>query len=418
MLFIGEALEKSIGLKSALGKVSLAGNIAPASKITCNIGSAVRIHPGSVNRRGARTAACGRESMQRRDGLELIRVGGAMALPAMLRELGADAEAIIAGSGLDPEILADPENVIPFLTLGRLFEQAVQATRRDHIGLLLGQLSSTRSLGYLGLLAENSPNVRTALDNLVRYFHIHDARGVPILEVSKGTASLGYTIFENSIVGGPEIVDFAVASLFNILRRLCGPSWQPLEVGLPRQRPRNTRPHDAAFNAPLRFGAEHGVIVFSTDWLTQPVRDANPLIFRLVKDHVEELEAESVESFEARLRRLLRTLVLTRRCSLEALSELFRLEPRTLARRMEREDIKFRALVDEARYEVARHLLADTTLAMTHVAAMLDYSEASAFSRAFRRWSGKTPIAWRADRSVPRERTGRKRSTGAARTAK
>ncbi len=75
---------------------------------------------------------------------------------------------------------------------------------------------------------------------------------------------------------------------------------------------------------------------------------------------------------------------------------------------MERDDIKFRALVDEARYEVARHLLADTSLAMTHVAAMLDYSEASAFSRAFRRWSGKTPIAWRAERFLPRDRPSRK----------
>ena len=100
------------------------------------------------------------------------------------------------------------------------------------------------------------------------------------------------------------------------------------------------------------------------------------------------------------------------------MSELFHLEPRTLARRMEREDIQFRALVDKARYEVARHLLADTSLAMTHVAAMLDYSEASAFSRAFRRWSGNTPVAWRAERFLPRETRSRKSVKGRVRTAK
>ncbi len=339
--------------------------------------------------------------MQRQDGLELIRVGGAIALPAILRDLGADAEAIIANAGLAPEALADPENVIPFVTLGQLLEEAGRVTRCDHIGLLLGQKSSTRSLGYLGVLVENSHDVKNAIDNLIRHFHLHDARGVPILDVAKGTSSLGYTIFENSVAGAREIVDFAVASLFNIMRRLCGDSWQPLEIGLPRPRLRSTRPYDNVFGVPLRFGAEHGVMVFATDWLAQPVRDANPLVRGLVEARIEELEAGSVESFEARLRRLLRTLVLTRRCSLEAVSELFHLEPRTLARRMESEGIQFRALVDEARYEVARHLLADTSLAMTHVAAMLGYSEASAFSRAFRRWAGKTPIAWRADRSFP-----------------
>jgi AraC-like DNA-binding protein len=342
--------------------------------------------------------------MQRQDDLELIRVGGATALPAILRDRGADADAVILAAGLTPEMLAEPENVIPFLALGHLLEQAARATRCDHIGLLAGQKASLQSFGYLGLLVENSPNVRSGLDNLIRYFHIHDARGVPILEVSKGTASFGYTIFENSVAGAREVVDFAIASLFNVVRRLCGPSWQPIEIGLPRHRPRNTRPYDTVFNAPLRFGAEHGIVVFSTDWLSEPVPDANPLIRGLVEDRLEELEAKSVEGFEARLRRLLRTLVLTRRCSFEALGELFRLEPRTLGRRLEREDIKFRELVDEARYEVARHLLADTSLAMTHVAAMLDYSEASAFSRAFRRWSGKTPIAWRADRFRPREK--------------
>ncbi|SDR64279.1 Helix-turn-helix domain-containing protein [Rhizobiales bacterium GAS113] len=335
---------------------------------------------------------------QKRRRFELARVGGAIAIPKILDELGADANAVIDAAGLSPEILADSDNVVPFLALGHLLHQCVEATRVEHIGLLLGQNSSTSSLGYLGVLVENSADVRTALGGLVRYFHIHDARGVPILEVSQGTASLGYTIFENSVPGALEIIDSVVASLFNIMRRLCGRSWRPIAVMLPRPRPRSARPFDSFFEVPVRFGAEHGVIVFSTDWLTQSVSDANPLIRRLAEDRIAEIEAETVESFEAQLRPLMRTLVLTRRCSLETVAQLFHLEPRTLARRLEGEAIKFRALVDDARYEVARHLLADTSLAMTQVAEMLDYSEASAFTRAFRRWSGKTPIAWRAER--------------------
>src|SRR4029077_5875651 len=54
------------------------------------------------------------------------------------------------------------------------------------------------------------------------------------------TASLGYTIFENPIPGTLDIIDAAIASLFNVMRRLCGSSWQPIEVWLPRPKPRNT----------------------------------------------------------------------------------------------------------------------------------------------------------------------------------
>ncbi|MBV9135667.1 MAG: AraC family transcriptional regulator ligand-binding domain-containing protein, partial [Hyphomicrobiales bacterium] len=134
--------------------------------------------------------------MQRHDGLELTRIGGAVALPAIFHDLGADFAALLARLDLNPKIFAEPENVVPFLMLANLLEQSALATRCDHIGLLVGQGSSAATLGYLGLLVENSPNLRTALDNLIRYFHVHDGRGVPLLEVSKGTVSLGYAVFD------------------------------------------------------------------------------------------------------------------------------------------------------------------------------------------------------------------------------
>src|SRR5262249_5557590 len=151
------------------------------------------------------------------------------------------------------------------------------------------------------------------------------------------------------------------------------------------------------FDVPVRFSAEHGLIMFPARWLPEPVRHASPLIRRLVESHIEELGAERAGSFETQLRRLLRTLVLAQKCSLKSVGQLFKLQPRTLNRRLEREEINFRALADQARHDVARHLLGDTSLAITQVAAMLGYSEPSAFSRAFRRWSGEAPTVWRAD---------------------
>jgi AraC-like DNA-binding protein len=59
--------------------------------------------------------------------------------------------------------------------------------------------------------------------------------------------------------------------------------------------------------------------------------------------------------------------------------------------------MRFRTIANEVRFEIARQLLAATSLSLGQIAAALDYSEASAFTRAFRRWSGQTPSAWRAD---------------------
>jgi AraC-like DNA-binding protein len=84
-------------------------------------------------------------------------------------------------------------------------------------------------------------------------------------------------------------------------------------------------------------------------------------------------------------------------CSADGLADLLAMHRRTLNRRLGAEGTRFRTVVNEVRFEIARQLLADTGLSFGQVAAALDYSEASAFTRAFRRWSGQTPTAWRSD---------------------
>jgi AraC-like DNA-binding protein len=69
--------------------------------------------------------------------------------------------------------------------------------------------------------------------------------------------------------------------------------------------------------------------------------------------------------------------------------------PRTLVRYLQRENTDFRKIVDEVRYELAQHLLADTSISITQIADSLNFSEHSAFTRAFRRWSSSTPMDWR-----------------------
>jgi AraC-like DNA-binding protein len=98
----------------------------------------------------------------------------------------------------------------------------------------------------------------------------------------------------------------------------------------------------------------------------------------------------------ADLRRLLRTELLRDTCSAAAVARLFSMHRRTLNRHLRMEGLAFRQAVNEVRFEIACELLANTDMTLSQVAAVLRYSELSAFTRAFRRWSGQTPSAWRA----------------------
>jgi AraC-like DNA-binding protein len=83
----------------------------------------------------------------------------------------------------------------------------------------------------------------------------------------------------------------------------------------------------------------------------------------------------------------------------DQVAKLFSMHRRTLCRRLTVHGTSFQELVDEIRYEMARQFLESSTTDVGHIAAMLDYADASAFARAFRRWSGTTPVQWRLMRS-------------------
>jgi len=103
------------------------------------------------------------------------------------------------------------------------------------------------------------------------------------------------------------------------------------------------------------------------------------------------------------LRRVLRTELLRDACSAAAVARLFSMHRRTMSRHLRTEGLAFRQVANEVRFEISCELLQNTDMAVNQIAAVLRYSELSAFTRAFRRWAGQTPSAWRASHSRARD---------------
>jgi AraC-like DNA-binding protein len=129
---------------------------------------------------------------------------------------------------------------------------------------------------------------------------------------------------------------------------------------------------------------------------TEQIADgALAVLFRLLKRRVEEIQARHCDSFPDQVRGVLRAALLTGCASAGEVAALFSIHSRTLNRRLHESNTSFRELVHEGRYEIARRMLETSSLNVTEVASALGYADASAFTRAFRRWSGTTPGAWR-----------------------
>jgi AraC-like DNA-binding protein len=326
-------------------------------------------------------------------------ISGVAAIPAVLESLGADPAEVFAEAGLDLALFSDLENLISLKELGALVKLCVARTGCQHFGLLVGQRGGLQSLGLVGLVVRFSPDVRTALRRLGQYMHLYHGGQITALVEDDGTAILTYGLYEPGTEAVDQIGDGAIAILFNIMRALCGPDWLPREVQLARRKPADVRPYRRFFGAPLRFDAERDALVMSAHWLTRRLPEADVGLQRLLQGHIDTLEARHGDDFPEVVRSVLGTALLTGHASAEQVAALFSVHSRTLTRRLAAFGTNFKELVDESRFEIARQMLLNTALDVSQIAESLDYADASAFTRAFRRWSGTTPAAWRAARS-------------------
>lgn len=154
-------------------------------------------------------------------------------------------------------------------------------------------------------------------------------------------------------------------------------------------------PFQQFFQAPLRFDSGQYAVVFPASWLNRRLPDTSPDMLLLLQQEINKFEVREGNSFLEQVRSLLRTTLLTGHSSADQTAELFSMHRRTLTRNLNALGTNFQQVVDEIRFEVARQLLEDSAMEVIQIASYLGYSNASAFTRAFKRWSSTTPARWR-----------------------
>jgi len=319
-------------------------------------------------------------------------------VPRLLRKLGVQPGELLASLGLAPQLLDAPHNEIPFSALGPLLLAGAARTRRPHFGLLVAEPVRLAGLGLVGRLAACAPDVGTGLRDLCDHMHVRDRGAVVSLAVGGSTASLGYAIYargSEGAEGSDEIYDAALAIGANLLRDLCGPRATPTQVLFSHREPADPRPWRRCFGAPVLFDADRTEIAFPARWLSRRPPGADAALHRRLEAQVRELESRAANDLVAGLRRALRTRLLGGKVSVGEVARMLAIHRRTLNRRMETLNTSVHDVAEELRFEVARQLVGSTAMPLIEIAAALGYADASGFTRAFRRWSGSTPSAWR-----------------------
>ena len=324
-----------------------------------------------------------------------MRVGGIVTIPPILRDFGVDSDEVLIAAGINPILLENPDNLMTYATRGLLIRRCIEKTGCQHFGLLIGQRMNLPSLGLPGLLARVMPDVGSALRTLQSCFSAHTTGAELLLRIDGDLATLTYEIKTPGVDALDQLGAGAIAGLFNVLHSLCGPDFQPLEASFAHRKPADIRPYRELFRIPLYFNAPQYSLIFSRKWLSARPASADAELQRVLQKQLDAYETRRGKTFPEHVKALIRSALTTGRCTEDEIAALLELGPRTLIRRLESAGSSFHELLDESRYELAQRLLKNTSLSIGEISDTLCYSRASSFDRAFRRWSGCTPVEWR-----------------------
>lgn len=347
-----------------------------------------------------------------------VRIGPLRPLAAFLREHEVDPAQVLGACSLPAAAFDDPDLSIPFRTAARLLQQGGRAADRADIGLRVGERVDFADLGVLGMLVQRAPTVGGALDCLVRYFHLQDRGSVAyVRRPDARLAALGYAIFGTDTPGIGLALDAVIAMAMTTLRGLGGPAFRAAEVHLAHAAPTDAAPYRRLFAAPIVFDAPHSEIRFDAGWLHAPNVGADAIGHDLARRVARGAAAGADRGMTEAARGAVRALAMSGSLSGPAVAAALGLHERTLRRRLEAEGASLKALIAQARFEIACQLLRETRLPLAAIAAALRYADASALSRAFKAACGASPGRWRArEAGADRAQSVRGHSTGLSRS--
>ena len=328
------------------------------------------------------------------------RVGPLRSIPDLLQIFGCDVGSVMSHTTLSPDIFAHPDQIISYLDAGQLLDDCATATGCAHFGLLVGQGCSMAGLGLVGHAARAATNVSEALRTLVRFLPLFDRGATISIRLDGDDAVLSYGILAGGMPGAAQAYDVSLMVAFNTLKELCGSCWSPSAVTLPHAASAGARPYNTLFGTQVSFNAWEATLVFDHFWLTRPLAHSTDAERLRLLDQAARIEAMLDVTTSEQVRRQLRASLPAQWLSENAVAAKLNMTNRTLRRRLEDEGTHFRGIVAQLRYATAQQFLLVSRLECVDIALLLGYSDASALSRAFQRWSGQSPTAWRNARTT------------------
>tara|TARA_B100001109_G_scaffold201911_1_gene168644 strand:- start:24024 stop:25049 length:1026 start_codon:yes stop_codon:yes gene_type:complete len=334
-------------------------------------------------------------------GMSELRDSGVMiqlAHQAMLK-MGLDVDTVMTRLGVTPDLLTDRHVRTPHAAQALFWQVLEEVSQDKDIGLHLGEHMPVYTGQVLQYLFLSSPTFGDGLSRVLNYQRL-------LSDATQATTDQDGTqaciIVDNSSDESGylrHLNECLMLAMITFFRYVTDGEFRPSAIWFKHPSPADTSGHERIFGCPVLFDQAENRLYFSKTLLDLPSSHAEPELLKLheklASEHVAKLERQDVV---ARVYRVFGEILESGDVSLEEVAARLDLKARTLRSRLAEAGTNFNQLLADYRCTLARRLLSATDESIDEIVYLTGFSEPSTFYRAFKRWTGQTPVEYRNQR--------------------
>ncbi|MEY8881788.1 AraC family transcriptional regulator [Donghicola sp. XS_ASV15] len=315
---------------------------------------------------------------------------------------GVPRAALMQASGIEETVLLDPDGRVPVRSYGAMMGTAIGISGDTGIALRYAAETGLDKLSIIGLIIDAAGPLEDGIAQVNRYARI--IADVEILsapdrfELLKEAETLWLIDHFPNANASPTAIEQTFANFVVNFRRMMPGAVFLQGVYLTYPEPPHAALYTEVFRAPVTFGAERNALALDAGCLNGLNAAPKPYAFGLYTRHAEALleSLQKAESTRARVEAALLPDLHQGSASMDDVARDLGMSRQTLYRRLKDEGVTFAEVHDQLRCQMAQDYLTAQKASVMETAYLLGFSEASSFVRAFKRWTGQSPSAYRA----------------------
>jgi AraC-like DNA-binding protein len=295
--------------------------------------------------------------------------------------------------GLTLEVIADPEERLSVRSQVALLDEAALALKDDCLGFTLARDFDPRELGLLYYVMASSQTLGDALKRVARYSRItNEALVVGYREGNRLVINLSYSGVPRH--SDKHQIEFCMFAVLRLCRVLTGQNLVPQHFFIAHHRSGDSSEMARFVGTKVEFGADKDEFALNVDARELPLIHADSYLNDLLLKYCEAALADrkgDVSQLRTRVENAISSLLPHGRVLVEDVARGLGMSKRTLARKLSDEGLNFTEILQQLRRDLAVRYLDDRKLHVSKIAWLLGFHEVSAFTHAYKRWTGKTP---------------------------